>query len=220
MTPAGREGGAAIAFVSIFMCPAIAEAHSPIEGLGTFYAQLLHPVVVPSHTLLLVATALLLGQQGRSGARAGVVALGLTFIAGFLAATTGAISGVRENILLLGALALGGLMGLDLRIPSAVTAAAGALTGLAIGLDSATNNSGLREAALGLVGVTIGVMYLTVIISGAAVGLVAHWQRVGIRIAGAWIAAISLMVLALSVATPVKRATAAFAHPLDLASPC
>jgi Protein of unknown function (DUF3604) len=46
----------------------LAEAHSPIQGIGTFYSYLLDPFVVPPHAILLTALALLLGQQGRARA--------------------------------------------------------------------------------------------------------------------------------------------------------
>jgi hydrogenase/urease accessory protein HupE len=144
----------------------------------------------------------------------------MAFAVGMLTSTAGAFGSVREHALLLGALALGALISLDLRIPSALTVAAGAAAGLATGLDSSINNPGPRDTALAFAGVIIGVMYLTILVAGATVGLVEHWHRVGVRIVGSWIVAMALMVLALSVATPVKRATATIASPTALASPC
>jgi urease accessory protein len=194
---------------SIAVCPSLAQAHSPIQGLGTFYGHLLHPVFVPAHALLLAAAALMLGQQGRKAARIGLVALGLAFAAGLTAAKAGLLDGVREQILLFGALLIGGAVGIGMQMPATLTTLAAAGAGVAIGLDSATNALVQREAILAFAGVTIGVLYFAILITGSTVGLTAHWHRIGVRIAGSWIVAISVMVLALSIAVPAKHTAVA-----------
>ena len=210
----------AAAVITLIAYSPSAEAHSPIKGLGTFYSQLLHPFAVPSHALLLIAAALMLGQQGRDSARIGLSALGLAFTVGLAVATANALDGVREQTLLFGAFAIGGVVSLDRRMPSSLTALIAAGAGIAIGLDSATNTSGLHDAVLALAGVTIGVLYLATLIAGLTVGLMKHWHRVGVRIAGSWIVAASILVLALSIAAPTNRATTAVGCLLGQPPPC
>ena len=209
MRSAGRA--AAIAGLATVICPSHALAHSPIEGLGTFYGYLLHPVTVLSHALLLTAVALMLGQQARSSARAAVLALGLAFAGGLAAAMAGAsdTNPVSEPLLLMGALVAGSVVIVDRPIPAAVAISIGAATGLAIGLDSATATSGVRENVLGIAGVTTGVLYLTVVIAGMTVTFEKQWQRISVRIVGSWIFAVSMLVLAQTAAGPAKRAAAA-----------
>jgi hypothetical protein len=210
----------AIISVSLAVCPSLAEAHSPIKGLGTFYGHLLHPLVVPAHALLLVAAALMLGQQGRSGARIGLVVLGLAFAGGLMAAKAGLVDGVREPILLLGAFVIGCAVSFGARMPTSLLASAAAGAGVAIGLDSATNTLFQREAILAFAGVTTGVLYLAILIIGSTVGLTAHWHRIGVRIAGSWIVAASVLVLALAIVVPAKRAPAAVGVFLEQLPPC
>jgi hypothetical protein len=124
--------------MAIAVYPSLAEAHSPIKGFGTFYSHLLHPLAVPSHALLLTAAALMLGQQGRSTARIGFVALGLSFVVGLTAAKAGAVGGVREPLLLCGAFVIGGMVVLGLQMPALLSTLAAAGAGIAIGVDSAT----------------------------------------------------------------------------------
>ena len=85
----------------------------------------------------------------------------------------------------------------------------GALAGIVLGLDSATDNSSEREALLAFIGLVTGVVYLTTLITGLTVGLTKPWHRVGVRIAGSWIVAASVMVLALSIAVTTRRTIAA-----------
>ena len=65
--------------------PQLAHAHSPIEGIGDFYNGMLHPLLVPSHVLLLLALGLLRGQQGLRSMRYGLPLFVLTLCVGLLA---------------------------------------------------------------------------------------------------------------------------------------
>jgi urease accessory protein len=187
----------------------VAEAHSPIEGVGTFYGHLLHPLVVPSQALLLIAVALLLGQQGREHARIGLVALVAGFGGGLAASSLGWIDGTREPVLLFAAMAIGGVVGVALRLPLLLTILAAAAAGTAIGLDSALGDLSGRETPLALAGLTAGVVYFVILGAGLTVGLTKDWQRIGVRVAGAWVFAASLMVFALSLTVGGPRAAAA-----------
>jgi hypothetical protein len=206
--------------VTLVASPGLAEAHAPIEGLGTFYGHLIDPFVAPSHGLLLIAAALICGQQGRGRARIGVIALFIAFAIGSIVAQARIVDGVREQILLCVALVIGCAVIFDRRIPSFVIAVATAGAGLSIGLDVETGGASQREAVLAFAGISTGVVYLTIVIVGLTVGLTKHWHRVGIRIAGSWIVAASVLVLALSFAAPVKRAGASIAPIVEETSQC
>lgn len=205
MKAADRAASLSTVLVSLTACPSLAQAHSPIEGLGTFYSHVLHPVTVLSHALLLTAVSLMLGQQGRSTARVAIVALGGTFVAGLAIATAGGINVVREQVMIITALLAGGLVCLDRRVPIAFPVSVAAGTGLAIGLDSGVNMTGLRDTALAVAGVAVGVLYLAVVVAGLTADVKKQWQRVAIRIGGSWIFAVSILVLALSISGPTKR---------------
>jgi len=48
----------------LLMAASIAHAHSPIKGIGGFYAGFLHPVTGLEHVLPFAALGILAGQQG------------------------------------------------------------------------------------------------------------------------------------------------------------
>lgn len=216
---AGRVANCATVLLGLVTCPSLAEAHSPMEGLGTFYSHLLHPVTVLPHALVLTALSLMLGQQGRTRARTGVLAMAAAFSFGLLVAIFASPNIIREQVLVFAALAIGGAVCLDRKMPNTWVAAVAAAAGLAIGLDSGmVTTTGLRDTALAVTGVAVGVLYLTVVIAGLTVALEKQWQRVAIRIGGSWIFAVSVMVLALSFVGPTKRAVVDSV--LRVLSPC
>lgn len=199
------------AIYCLIACPMRAGAHSPIEGLGTFYSHFLHPATVLPHALLLVAVSLMLGQQGRSIAQVALGALGAAFATGLATATAGGLDIVSEHVLVFSSLVIGGLVCLDLRMPIAIPVLVATGTGLAIGLDSAISINGLRDTVLAVAGLAVGVFYLAIVIVGLTVAAEKHWQRLAIRIGGSWIFAISVMVIALSMASLARRTAAAAA---------
>ncbi len=189
--------------------PAVAEAHSPIKGLGTFYNYMLHPLLVPAHALLLIAIALMLGQQGRDRAGTGIILFALSLVAGLSVSGAGIDASLGEPVLLAGSLIVGGTVSLGRRLPRIAVLAAAAIAGLVIGLDSAAESSGMRDTVLAYAGLTTGILYFAIVVCGLTVGLLEHWQRIAVRIAGSWIVAASVMVLALMLAGPADHNTAA-----------
>lgn len=195
--------------------PLTAEAHSPIKGLGAFYGHMLHPLAVPAHAMLLIAIALMLGQSGRDAARAGLPAFALGLFAGLATAGTGAVTGVRESILLFGALAAASAVSLALRVPSVIAALAAGVAGFGLGLDSAPSDPASREAMVAYAGLIAGTLWLVTIVAGMTVGLSQPWRRVGVRVAGSWIAAVAALGLAFALAGPHERDIAAKPCPTE-----
>jgi hypothetical protein len=200
-----RRASRALLVLALALRPTFAEAHSPIQGLGTFYNYFLHPFVVPVHAMLLIASALMLGQQGRASARMGLPALALGFLCGELASRWLTPDGAPLIALLVGSLVVGGAVVLDRKLPIALSALMGALVGVAIGLDSGTDALTFRESVMAFAGLSAGVVYLALVITGLTVGAARGWQRVGVRIVGSWIVTAAILVLALSFAGHAKR---------------
>jgi urease accessory protein len=178
--------------------PSMALAHSPIPGIGTFYGHMLHPLIVPVQALVLLGAALMLGQQGQAKARAGLLALGTGFACG-LAAARLAASAPPETLLLLLAAVFGIAVGLARQWPVWLIVPAALGAGVALGLDSWPEPMGSRDTALAVAGLCVGVGLIALVVAGTALTLHKAWQRLGIRIVGSWIAAASVLVLALLV---------------------
>jgi len=173
-------------------------AHSPIEGIGNFYNGLLHPVFVPAHLLLLIAVGLLLGQQEPKPIE---TVLGI-FAFAILAGLTGAwfsISTEMEAFILVLATATGLLIAINPGIKLLWCIAIAVLAGFFLGIDSAQETLSGKEKLVSLFGSGVAIYFLLLYPMVLAEYFKKNtWQRTGIRIVGSWVAASSLLVLALS----------------------
>jgi hydrogenase/urease accessory protein HupE len=182
--------------------PAVAEAHTPIEGLGDFYNGMLHPLVVPAHLLALLGVGLLIGRQPPAALQPAAL--------GFLAATTLGLLGAglgwslsAETPLLAGAAICGLLLAWGSPLPAWLGSVSGIALGFAIGTDSGQGISETQAVAAALTGTGVSVYLLFLYALATADSLrKRHWQQVAVRVAGSWIAASSILVLALTVIQP------------------
>lgn len=195
-TIARRFLGAGVAAVPLLLGPAAALAH-PMQGVGDFYAGMLHPLAAMEFVLPMIALSLLAGQQGRTSA--------IGMLAAFpVSLALGAVLGVPIHLPSIVAwVDLGSMAGLGLLVAAAlplapsVAAALSALLGLTIGLANGAELGGQVSpyrfvpgfALVGLMLVTYGI--------GCVRWLRAPWMRIGFRVLGSWIAAIGILILSL-----------------------
>jgi urease accessory protein len=174
-----------------------ASAHSVFVITG-FTGGLLHPLVVLTQFAAVTALALLIGQQGWPSRVLLVFAAGLIVGLGVIALAY--VPTYVEQMLLALAAMTGALIALARPLPWPVGAALAAVTGLAVGLDSPPEAISVAEANLTLLGTALSATALLNVLAWLASRLRRDWQRIGMRIAGSWIAASAVMVLALRVA--------------------
>lgn len=166
-----------------------AQAHGTLPGGGGFYSGALHPLVAIEHLLLLLAAGLILG---RDDLRRPLLALGLGVGAGLWFGTAVA----SQQIVLLGVtLGFGTLLALQLKQPEWIYTALLLVAGLAVGLETDLPASNARMAALG---VGVGVFLITMNAFALGAALISSRVAVTLRVAGAWMLAVSMMVLALN----------------------
>ncbi len=198
-----KKGGStlatAVSLVFLFL-PGSAEAHTPIKGVGEFANGFFHPFLTPTHLLVLLSMGLLLGQrvplrlQGAVGVFAAFAAAGLSLT------TVRVVSGVYQPILISLGLCSGGLVALAPSLPPWVRLIACAAAGFALGLDSGVD-SGATGAATAT---TLIATWLSLIVCVTDVAFYSSlvppykWVQTGIRVAGSWIVAIALLMLAFS----------------------
>ena len=167
-----------------------------MPDLAGFLSGLLHPVLIPTHALALLGLGLLVGQQPE-GKRSTVVALfGLALAAALLALGL-AVGETPANDVLLGAVAITGLLVASaLRLPLLVVGTLAVVVGAAMGLDSPPEVISLAEAVAMLIGTGLGALIaLVVVIAGASL-IRRDWQRIGVRVLGSWTAASALLAIA------------------------
>jgi hydrogenase/urease accessory protein HupE len=192
-------------FAALLALPGVASAHAPVEGLGSFYNGLLHPLFVPSHLLPLIALGLLCGQQGVMKAPALLISFCVAILAGLVAAVF--VQGfVLEAPLLAGAAVIGILIAVRPRIPAGFLVALAVVIGFLVGLDSVMEGLAGKEKMAGLIGSGISA-YLLPLYPMALVEWIhgktrMPWLQIGVRVLGSWIAASALLVLSLSLFAP------------------
>lgn len=190
-------------YISLFLAtswvaPDLALAHVPFAGLNDLYNGLLHPVVVPAHLLLVAAAGLFLGKHGSKVVPPSFLLFCL-FTFGGLVATIFFTGGVGEQYLLGVAAAIGLLIAANLRIPFFLCLIFAALTGFLLGLDSTQTVLVGNAKFFSLLGSGLGLCFLFLypLVFADYFGD-RNWQKIGVRIVGSWVAASSILVLALS----------------------
>jgi hydrogenase/urease accessory protein HupE len=163
-----------------------AAAHGTLPGGGGFYAGAAHPFLAADHLLLLIGLGVLMG---RTAARAALIPLIAALVAGFAAATLH-LGPLQPAILIL-ALVTGGLLSAAIPVSPAMLGLIAAAAGLLVGAD--TDGA---TAILAYAGVIIAAC-LIVLNSMALAHLGApRLNGVPLRVAGSWIAAAAILILA------------------------
>jgi hydrogenase/urease accessory protein HupE len=93
-------------------------------------------------------------------------------------------------------LVVGALVAADRTLPLALVAGLAAALGLLHGFLNGTAMAEANGGMLALLGIATAVFVLTALVAALVVELRAAWARVAVRIAGSWIAAIGLLMLA------------------------
>lgn len=173
-----------------------ASAHDAFGDIGPFHGGLAHPLADPAQLLVLAGCAVLLARQPIAGIRLGFAAFALAVVvavAGRNIVDAGAPGSVVSGGLavLLGALAIAGqpLPGGAL---AGLAAAAACVAGFA--LDRPAES---RAAALAAAGGMIGLVVVTLLLLTGFRLLRARLGGIVCAVAGAWVAAIGIMVAAL-----------------------
>jgi hydrogenase/urease accessory protein HupE len=163
---------------------------------------LLHPLVTPSHLILLLGIALLIGQQAKL--KTGISIFIVTFVIGLIANRLLTINDLPiEEILLSIAFVIGMLTVLKLNLPSFVVIIITAIAAFFAGYDSTPIimfGISLQKIVTWQVGATIASTSM-IILAGLLTYYLRHLlQGVALRVMASWIATAALLVLTLSLA--------------------
>ncbi|MFN3130550.1 HupE/UreJ family protein [Roseibium sp.] len=183
-----------------------AQAHSPVPGIEGFYVGLLHPFSSPAQILLILSAGLLIGGFPRDRVRWLLAAfLGFSF-AGLLW-SGGDVSDILAYTVVIATSALAAASANRL-FPAAGCVA---IAGLLLGAMSVPDGGLWWDRFVTMSGSLAGLNILMLYLSGCVVVLNerVHWAMlpVAFRIAAAWIAAVSSMMLAIQFA-PASSAPA------------
>ena len=161
---------------------------------------ILHPLQTPSHIILILGLAFLLGQQNQLKS---LFTTPFVIIAGFALNHYTSLNWNTELILLILALMCGLLVVLRLKLPVFLAIALLIFSGLILGLDSSPImipglgiNSILSWWLGAAITLILGIMILTIV----AYFLGRYWHGIILRVAGSWIATSAIFVLTLMIA--------------------
>jgi len=186
---------AALGALGLALLPSQAAAHLATTGLGPVYDGISHLLLSPDDLVPVIAMALLAGLNGSVAGRRALFTLPLAWIAGGLAGFSYGLQ-ILPGALTAGSfLVLGALVASDRPLaPGLVTALATAL-GLLHGWLNGAGIAAAGRQALALAGIGAAVFGIVALAAALVVSLRPGWQRVMIRVAGSWVAAIGLLML-------------------------
>jgi urease accessory protein len=179
----------------VFLTPVCVDAHNIIKGGGDFLNGVLHPFFSLSHLLVVVALGILAGKQNeKAGSAIFWWYLGSLVISLGLAAFSIGFS--TETYLLSGAGILGLLLVTDRTLPTSIWALLSVCMGLFAGLDFVEEPGKMNVALNTGTGLTLYFCFLYATVFGESFNK-KGWQRIGVRVLGSWITAISALDLSL-----------------------
>jgi urease accessory protein len=178
------------------LSPLPAFAH-PMQGVGDFYAGMLHPVVTIETVLPMVALSLLAGQQRRKTAIHLLAAFPAALIVGALLASLRGTPSSLGIVQLILTAAFGILVAFARRVPSWLLVALGAALGISAGWANAAELVGQASRFRFIAGLAVVGLLLLVYGNGLVRNLKWEWTQIAVRVVGSWIAAVSILVLGL-----------------------
>ncbi len=172
-------------------------AHGGFQGVGTFYAGLLHPLAVSAHLVALVAIAVFCGQRGWTFVVDSLPAVAAATMIG-LALARPETEPVAGPLLLAAAGCTGLVVAFELKLPATAAATWVALVGGVVGVDSPADlATGSAERWIALGGTGLGVLLLFAWCATPVARINVAWQRIGIRVVGSWLSAGAVLSLVL-----------------------
>ena len=188
-----------LAFAALLLASP-ARAHLVTTGLGPFYDGITHLAVSPTDLMAVIALALLAGLGGPVRARAVVATLPAAWLLGGLIGLLAAQELLLPLVLALALLLLGVLVAADAPMPRVAAAVLAGAAGLLFGGLNGTSLAAAGGGPLGLVGIVTAATVILFLLAAAAVSAKAPWQRIVVRVAGSWIAAVAILMLGWSFA--------------------
>jgi len=159
-----------------------------------------HFLQAPSHIIVLSGLGLLIGQQGSRGIHIGLLSFTLTIVSGLLLTQLFTLNWKHDIVLLILAIAIGGLLALRLNLPAWSIASWAALAGITIGIDSAPSMiPGMKTAITyaSLAGTALSTCLLVLLVTLPSLVLRSPLNGIILRVLGSWVTASALMVLVL-----------------------
>jgi hydrogenase/urease accessory protein HupE len=176
------------------LLPTTAQAHLTSTGLGPAYDGLLHFFTSPADLAAVIALALFAGLRGADHARRIVFALPCAWLLGSLIGLTNATPASGELVSASWLVGIGVLAAADVALPRAATTAVALLLGAMLGYSNGTGMPLSVSVLIALAGLAAAVFVTAALVAALVIRFGTAWRRIGVRIAGSWIAASGLLL--------------------------
>ncbi len=191
--------------LAVVLAPQPAHAHLVDARFGDFYGGLLHVLTGLQYVFLLIALSVLAALQPRETARWMLAAAPLGMLIGGALAVFASVASISIAVTVsLGIVSV--LVALGQRLPAAALAAIGAVSTVILGFENGLAMTAQSTVYLFVSGLTAAAFLVVTLVTAGMVHLAArgNWARIALRAGGSWLAAISMILLALAVAGPVQ----------------
>ncbi len=179
--------------------PTTVHAHGNIKWSDEYIGGLLHPLTNPAHVLILLGLGLWLGQHQPLKLKTPMIILASFSAFALVFTVIGRIESVYPPILTCIALGIGTFIAWQKQLPAPAANAVFAAAALAIGCDSGFESESARAVFKSLLGTWLAMnLFVVVVAIHTETFAKREWQKIGVRVLGSWIIAISFLVLAFS----------------------
>jgi hypothetical protein len=182
----------------IILLGSSAHAHEFIPGVTGFPAQMLHPVFLTHQLLCIVLAGLVAGRTQSAAIWRFLLAFGFGLVAGqWLPSAAPSLFWYFWHMTLIVILAASAMVAAFGRLPALVSIPMVALLGAVIGLDTQGEGPALSDMAQAAAATFLTGALVILAIGWGVSRPLPQWADVLVRVVAAWIAASSLMALAL-----------------------
>jgi urease accessory protein len=172
-----------------------AEGHLNSTGMGPFYDGAIHFLTSPEDIVPVLALAMLAGLRGVAFGRRALFVLPAAWLFGGILGLPTVASRGNATVAAVWFLLLGALLAADAKLSPWVTTALAAVLGAYHGYLNGTGMGQPGTGAVALLGLILAIFVLIALVAAFVVQLRVEWARIGVRVAGSWIAASGLLML-------------------------
>jgi hydrogenase/urease accessory protein HupE len=188
---------ASIALAGFACCAVATPAHAHLvqTGFGTFYDGIVHLALTPTDLFLVLALGLLAGISGAAGSRAVLLGLpGAWLVGGGIGIWFTVVDELAWQTTITFGFA-GALVALNARLSRPILALLACSAGALHGYVNGATMTHAGADALSLLGAALAVFTLVTLTAALVVSREVYWQRIVVRVAGSWIAAVGILML-------------------------
>ena len=186
-----------IALAAVVACLVATPAHAHLvqTGFGTFYDGIVHLVLTPTDLFLVFALGLLAGISGAAASRAVLFGLPGAWLVGEGIGAWSPATGELAWATTISFGVAGALVALNARLSRPILAALACSAGVLHGYVNGATMTSAGADALSLLGAALAVFTLVALTAALVVSREVYWQKIAMRVAGSWIAAVGILML-------------------------